>query len=77
MKCPLDLSREREKSRIKGLVEKDLYRKAEEGKLEGGLPGVSSPYEEPLAAEVEVDSDLLAPGESAGRIMQYIRTRWL
>lgn len=77
VKCPQDLSREREKSRKAGLVEKDLYRKAEEGKLEGGLPGVSSPYEEPLGAEVEVDSDRLTPRESAAKIMQYIRTRWL
>lgn len=77
VKCPLDLSREREKSRIGGLVERDLYRKAEEGKLEGGLPGVSSPYEEPVGTEVEVDSARLSPRQSAAEIMQYIRKRWL
>jgi adenylylsulfate kinase len=77
VKCPLELSREREISRKGRLVERDLYRKAEKGELEGGLPGVSSPYEAPLKAEVEVDSDRLTPRESAVKIMQYIRTRWL
>jgi adenylylsulfate kinase-like enzyme len=57
-------------------VEKNLYQKAEQGKLKGGLPGVSTVYEEPDNPELEIHSDMLSPQESAEKIMGYIQSRW-
>lgn len=74
--CPLETCREREGSRGKSLVQQDLYRKAEEGRLEGGLPGVSTPYEEPPRPELIIPSDRLSPGESALKILAYVEERW-
>jgi adenylylsulfate kinase len=74
--CAPEVCRSREASRDAGAVEKDLYRKARSGQLEGGLPGVSTPYEEPLDPEVVVPSDRLSPRESAEKIMGFVRSRW-
>lgn len=74
--CPLEVCQEREASRQSREVQADLYRKAKQGRLEGGLPGVSSPYEEPESPEVRVESDMLTPRESARRILGYIKSRW-
>ena len=76
VKCPVELCRQREASRQGGLVEKDLYKKAETGRLEGKLPGVTVPYEAPEAPDVEILSDSLKPHESAEMILTYIRSRW-
>jgi adenylylsulfate kinase-like enzyme len=57
-------------------VERDLYEKAEAGQLEGKLPGVSVPYEEPTHPEVQVPSHQLSPYESAKRIVDYVEYRW-
>ncbi len=75
--CPVEICKERESSRKGGFVQKDLYRKAAEGKLEGQLPGVTTPYEAPENPEVMVASDMLSPREAARRVMEYIRSRWL
>jgi len=74
--CPIEVCKERESLRKKGSVQRDLYKKAARGALEGGLPGVTAPYEAPENAEIEVPSDILSPRESAGRIMSYITARW-
>jgi adenylylsulfate kinase len=76
LKCPLEVCKAREGSRQSEAVEKDLYQKAEQGRLKGGLPGVSTTYEEPENPELEVHSDVLSPQESATKIMNYIETRW-
>jgi adenylylsulfate kinase len=76
VRCPLEVCREREVSRHSREVQADLYKKAKQGRLEGGLPGVSSPYEEPEAPEVQVDSDILTPREAATKIAEYVRSRW-
>ena len=76
VKCPAELCRQREASRPGGLVKKDLYQKAETGRLEGKLPGVTVPYEAPETPDVEVPSDRLEPRESAEMILAYIRSRW-
>jgi adenylylsulfate kinase len=76
VRCPLELCRERETARKEGPVQRELYRKAEKGVLQGGLPGSTSPYEEPLSPEVEVRSDRLTPRESAKKIVEYVRTTW-
>jgi adenylylsulfate kinase len=77
VKCPLEICRSREASRHGQAVEKNLYRKAENGRLEGKLPGISTPYEEPHNPEVLVPSDILEPRESAKKIMDYVLSRWM
>lgn len=77
VKCPLETCESRETSRQNQLVQKDLYKRASEGKLNGKMPGVSAPYEAPLHPEVVVESDNLSPAESAQKIMAYVRSRWL
>jgi adenylylsulfate kinase len=77
VKCPLEICQSREASRNGQGVEKNLYQKAETAQLEGNLPGVSAPYEEPWDSEVIVPSDKLKPMESAKRIMDYVRSRWM
>jgi adenylylsulfate kinase len=76
VKCPLETCKAREASRRGQPVQKDLYRSAAEGRLTGGLPGMSSPYEEPEDPDVLIQSDILSPEESAEIIMAYIRSRW-
>lgn len=46
VKCKLETCRVREGARLDQPVQKDLYKRASEGKLKGGLPGLSAPYEE-------------------------------
>lgn len=77
VKCPIEICRVRESGREEYLVQKGMYQKAEEGKLKGGLPGVTAPYEEPSDPEVVVPSDLLGPGQAAQEIMNHIESRWL
>ncbi len=76
LKCPLETCEARESSRDVQLVQGDLYKKAEEGRLKGELPGISTPYEEPEEPEVQVESDTLSPRESARKIMAYVQSRW-
>jgi len=77
IKCAIEVCKAREAARINGPVEKGLYKKAEEGELQGGLPGVTVPYEEPTNPEFAVSSDALTPVEAAQEIMGYVRSRWL
>ena len=76
VKCPLRTCQARETSRRGQLVQKNLYKKAIDGRLKGQLPGISTPYEESENRELEVLSDVLSPHESAKKIMDYIRLRW-
>jgi adenylylsulfate kinase len=77
IQCPLEICQSREALRDGRSVEKNLYQKAKAGQLEGALPGISVPYEEPQDPEVLVPSDRLEPPESAKRIMDYVRSRWM
>jgi adenylylsulfate kinase len=77
IKCAIEVCKARESSRENPLVEKNMYEKAQRGSLKGDLPGVTAPYEEPTAPEVEVPSDALTPTEAAREIMNYVRSRWL
>lgn len=77
VKCPLETCKAREALRRGQLVQKDLYKRAAEGKLEGKFPGVSTPYEEPENPEVLISSDILSPYESVIKIISYIRSRWI
>jgi len=74
--CPMEVCQAREPSRARKEVQSDLYRKAKQGRLEGGLPGVSAPYEEPEFPELQVESDVLTPRESARKIADYVQSRW-
>jgi adenylylsulfate kinase len=77
VKCAVEVCQARESSRDNPLVERNIYRKARAGRLQGGLPGVTAPYEEPTAPEIEVASDALTPVEAAQEIVSYVRSRWL
>jgi adenylyl-sulfate kinase len=59
------------KASLETLIQRDvkgLYKKALAGEIKE-FTGVSDPYEEPLAAELVVESDTETPEESAGRIL--------
>ncbi len=74
--CPEAICRSREAARTSRSVEKNLYEKAEKGRLSGALPGVTAPYEPPDNPEVWLPSHQLTPQESARTIMDYIESRW-
>ena len=73
VKCPLETCKAREASRQGQPVQKDLYKRALEGKLKGKMPGLSAPYEEPERPEVLIASDALSPHESAKKIMDLLK----
>ena len=77
VKCPLKTCQSREALRQGQMVQRDLYRKAIDGRLTGRLPGITAPYEESENPELEVRSDVLPPYESARKIMDYVRSRWM
>ena len=77
VKCAIEVCKARESSRENPLVEKNMYQKAQKGKLKGGLPGITAPYEEPKNPDMEIASDALTPVEAAQEIMNYVRSRWL
>jgi len=66
--CPLEVLIERD---IKG-----LYSKAMAGEI-ANFTGISDPYEEPLEAEVVVQTDRETPAESTARILCYLEERAL
>ena len=76
VRCPVETCRVREASRQGQVVQKQLYKRASEGKLKGKLPGISAPYQEPESPEVLITSDVLSPHESAKKIVEYIKSRW-
>ncbi|MBN1485954.1 MAG: adenylyl-sulfate kinase [Chloroflexia bacterium] len=63
--CPLEVLVERD---VKG-----LYKKALAGEIEN-FTGVSDPYEDPLAAEIVVDTDKETVEESLARILDWLET---
>ncbi len=78
LKCPLELCIEREKRRIEfSHAPKRIYEKAFAGKSLT-VPGVQVPYEEPVDAELTVDTETLSPQESAEKIVNELKTwGWL
>jgi adenylylsulfate kinase len=55
LKCPVDLCVRREQQRVETReAPKDIYRKGASG---WPVPGMSAPYEEPLAPEVVIDTE--------------------
>jgi adenylylsulfate kinase-like enzyme len=53
---------------------KGLYERARAGELPG-FTGVSDPYEEPLDAEVTLETESESPEESARRLVEYVEAR--
>jgi len=53
---------------------KGLYQKALDGKIPN-FTGISSPYEEPEAAELVVSTAGRTPQESAAAVLDYLRLR--
>jgi len=78
LKCPLELCIEREKRRIEySHAPERIYEKAFAGKSRT-VPGVQVPYEEPLNAELTVDTKTLSVQESAEKIVKQLKTwGWL
>ncbi len=53
---------------------KGLYERARAGEIQG-FTGVSDPYEEPLAAELTLETESESPEESASKLVEYVETR--
>jgi len=53
---------------------KGLYERARAGQIQA-FTGVSDPYEEPLAAELVLDTETESPEESASRLVEYVEKR--
>ena len=68
IKAPLEICVAREKERKPEFAPKDIYLKAVEEKA--AVPGVNVSYEEPLCAEIEVDTTQMDPEESARYILE-------
>ena len=68
VECPLEVVEERDT--------KGLYKKARAGIIKN-FTGISDPYEEPEQAEVVVDTSKESIEESAGKILDYLRSRSL
>jgi len=69
LKCPLEICMQREETRVEAsYAPKGIYEKAMKGKAPT-VPGIGSPYEEPLRPEVVVESDKLTPEKCAETIL--------
>ena len=68
--CPVEVCRERERTRPRGHAPADIYAKA--GRPGAAVPGVDVPYEPALAPELVVDTAALSVGESADRIARLV-----
>jgi adenylylsulfate kinase len=70
LKCPIEVCMQREKLReITHEAPRDIYRKGSEG---WPVPGLTAPYEEPLAPEIVIDSDRTSLVETVERIAREI-----
>jgi adenylylsulfate kinase len=65
-RCGLDTCEARD---VKG-----LYKKARDGEIQN-FTGISSPYEEPEAPEVVIDTDKLTIDESVDQLIDYLRKK--
>jgi adenylylsulfate kinase len=53
---------------------KGLYERARAGEIEA-FTGVSDPYEEPLAAELTLETESESPEESVRKLVEYVERR--
>jgi len=76
VRCPLEVCIARERRRGKGSgAPTEIYKKAIEGRSTT-VPGINVPYEEPLDAEVVVDSNLMGASECAEEILRLLWNRF-
>jgi adenylylsulfate kinase len=66
--CPLEICRERERTRAPGHAPRDIYRKA--GQPGATVPGVDVPYEVALAPELLIDTSAAALGEAVEQVVR-------
>lgn len=78
VRCPLEvcITRERHRGRGSGGAPTGIYEKALDGRS-ATVPGINVPYEEPLDAEVVVDSDQMGASECAEEILRQLWNRFL
>jgi len=55
---------------------KGLYKLAREGKIKG-FTGIDDPYEEPLQAEITLDSNSKTVEELSDEVLHWLETQWL
>ena len=66
--CPLEICRERERTRAPGHAPREIYRK---GGLPGAtVPGVDVPYEVALAPELRIDTSEQSLGEAVEQVVR-------
>ncbi|MDW7727019.1 MAG: adenylyl-sulfate kinase [Candidatus Methanoperedens sp.] len=70
VRCPLDVCMEREAKRKAEFAPKSIYKKS--AKAGANVPGVNVPYEEPLEAEIIVDSDKMTADQGARKVADGI-----
>ena len=76
-KCSLEVCMEREMGRKFTFgAPREVYKKGLEGRS-STVPGINVPYEEPLDAEVVVETDKLMPQECAEKIVEAIMIRFI
>lgn len=72
LKCPLEICMDREATRVEAsYAPKGIYEKALRGRAPT-VPGMGSPYEEPLKPEAVVESNKLTPEECADTILNQL-----
>jgi len=76
-KCPLEVCMEREMRRKSTFgAPREIYKKGLEGRS-STVPGINVPYEEPLDADIVVETNKLTPPECAEKIVEAIMIRFM
>ena len=75
VKCPLEITIEREKNRRNSTAPKGIYEKALTGKS-ATVPGVNVPFEEPTDATLTVYTDRMGASECADEIIYNLWGRF-
>jgi adenylylsulfate kinase len=76
VKCPLNICMEREaKRKITRGAPKGIYERGLKG-VSPTVPGLGSPYEEPLKPELILETDKLKPGEASNLAAKFIVERF-
>lgn len=69
LRCPIEVVKIREQTRIDESAPRDIYKKAEKG---APVPGVVVPYEEPLHPELIIDTDKTSVDDSVKAILAML-----
>jgi adenylylsulfate kinase len=72
LQCPMEICMEREKKRARTYhAPRKIYARALKGKS-STVPGIGQPYEEPLNAEIVLDTARCSPRECAEKILKKV-----